>query len=75
LDPAKAAGKIVTCLRGINPRYEKGEVVKAAGGVGMVIAGSNETGNSTTWDPFNLPALTITYDDGNKVFSYINSTA
>jgi subtilisin family serine protease len=38
IDPAQAAGKIVICTRGNNARVEKGQVVKAAGGVGMVLA-------------------------------------
>ena len=38
LDPAKAAGKIVLCDRGVNDRIDKGFEVKRAGGVGMVMA-------------------------------------
>ncbi|NUR73783.1 MAG: S8 family peptidase [Hamadaea sp.] len=38
IDPAQAAGKIVLCTRGSNARVEKSQVVKAAGGVGMVLA-------------------------------------
>uniref|UniRef100_A0A6V7QWR2 Subtilisin-like protease SBT5.3 n=1 Tax=Ananas comosus var. bracteatus TaxID=296719 RepID=A0A6V7QWR2_ANACO len=38
LDPAKAGGKIVVCIRGNNARVEKGEVVREAGGVGMILA-------------------------------------
>jgi subtilisin family serine protease len=38
IDPAQAAGKIVICTRGVNARVEKSQVVKAAGGVGMVLA-------------------------------------
>jgi hypothetical protein len=37
LDPAKVKGKIVVCLRGLNPRVDKSDAVKAAGGVGMVL--------------------------------------
>ncbi|NUT37217.1 MAG: S8 family peptidase [Hamadaea sp.] len=37
IDPAQAAGKIVVCTRGSNARVEKSQVVKAAGGVGMVL--------------------------------------
>jgi hypothetical protein len=37
LDPAKVAGKVVLCTRGVNLRTEKAATVKAAGGVGMVL--------------------------------------
>ncbi|MEU8225611.1 S8 family serine peptidase [Kribbella sp. NPDC048915] len=37
LDPAKTAGKIVACDRGVNGRVEKSTEVKRAGGVGMVL--------------------------------------
>ena len=38
LDPAKVAGKIVLCDRGTNPLVEKPQEVKAAGGIGVIIA-------------------------------------
>ena len=44
LDPAEVDGKIVICDRGVNDRVEKSAVVKAAGGVGMVLV--NVTPNS-----------------------------
>ena len=37
LDPAKVAGKIVLCDRGINARVDKSLAVQDAGGVGMVL--------------------------------------
>ena len=37
LDPAKVAGKIVVCDRGVNARIDKSLEVKRAGGVGMVL--------------------------------------
>jgi PA domain len=41
LDPSKAKGKVVVCIRGNNARVEKGEVVRQAGGVGMILANDN----------------------------------
>ncbi|XP_037497446.1 subtilisin-like protease SBT1.5 [Jatropha curcas] len=38
LDPKLVKGKIVVCDRGINSRAAKGDVVKKAGGVGMILA-------------------------------------
>jgi PA domain len=43
IDPARATGKIVICTRGQNVRVEEGQVVKAAGGVGMVLANTVAT--------------------------------
>ena len=37
LDPAKVAGKIVLCDRGVNARVNKSLAVKEAGGIGMVL--------------------------------------
>ena len=37
LDPAKTAGKIVVCERGVGARVDKSAEVKRAGGVGMVL--------------------------------------
>ena len=37
LDPAKVAGKIVLCDRGVNARVDKSLAVKEAGGAGMVL--------------------------------------
>jgi subtilisin family serine protease len=37
LDPAKVAGKIVLCDRGVNVLVNKGRAVQEAGGIGMVL--------------------------------------
>ena len=37
LDPAKTAGKIVVCERGVGARVDKSAEVKRAGGVGLVL--------------------------------------
>nr|VDC62304.1 unnamed protein product [Brassica rapa] len=44
LIPEKVKGKIVMCDRGVNARVQKGEVVKAAGGLGMILANTAENG-------------------------------
>ncbi|XP_020110279.1 subtilisin-like protease SBT5.3 [Ananas comosus] len=73
LDPAKAGGKIVVCIRGNNARVEKGEVVREAGGVGMILANDQATGNELIADAHVLPATHISYSDGLALLSYINS--
>ena len=74
LDLEKVKGKIVVCLRGINARVEKGEVVRQAGGVGMVLANDESTGNNIIADAHVLPATHIKYLDGLLLYSYLKST-
>ncbi|KAJ3677559.1 hypothetical protein LUZ60_003283 [Juncus effusus] len=74
LDSLKAKGKIVVCTRGKNGRVEKGEVVRQAGGFGMVLANDETTGNEIIADAHVLPATHISYSDGLTLLSYINST-
>nr|XP_009396094.1 PREDICTED: subtilisin-like protease SBT5.3 [Musa acuminata subsp. malaccensis] len=73
LDPVKATGKIVVCLRGVTARVEKGEAVLQAGGVGMVLANDAFNGNEILADAHVLPATHITYSDGLTLFSYLES--
>ena len=71
LDPAKAAGKIVVCDRGVNARIDKSFEVKRAGGVGMVLA--NVGPNSLNGDYHAVPSTHITDVDGAAVKAYITS--
>ena len=74
LDPKKAKGKILVCLRGINGRTDKGKQALLAGAVGMILANDENTGNEVIADPHVLPATHINFTDGATVFAYINST-
>lgn len=74
LDPTKAKGKIIVCLRGENARVEKGFVVLQAGGVGMILVNGKNGGSGTTADAHILPATHLSYTDGLAVAQYINST-
>lgn len=73
LDPKKVKGKILVCLRGDNARVDKGQQVALAGGVGMILANNQATGNEVIADPHVLPASHLNYTDGFAVFTYINS--
>ncbi|CAA7409587.1 unnamed protein product [Spirodela intermedia] len=75
LDPEKVKGKIVACLRGINPRVEKGQAVLLAGGAGMILANSEAQGNEVIGDAHLLPAVHLTYQKGIALYKYINSTS
>jgi hypothetical protein len=74
LDPAKVKGKIVVCTRGVMPRVEKGEAVRRAGGAGMIVVNNRVSGDDLHPDPHVLPAVHITYAQGQKLLAYINST-
>jgi hypothetical protein len=60
LDPAKAAGKIVLCDRGVNARIDKSLAVKTAGGIGMVMV--NPSANSINADLHFVPTIHLNSD-------------
>nr|CAB3494819.1 unnamed protein product [Digitaria exilis] len=70
LDPAAVRGKIVLCDRGVNARVEKGAVVKAAGGAGMVLANTAASGEELVADSHLLPAVAVGRTVGDKVREY-----
>ncbi|CAL1386047.1 unnamed protein product [Linum trigynum] len=75
LDPKKAKGKILACLRGDIGRVEKGKIAAMAGAVGMILCNDKINGDGDlTADPHFLPATQIGYKDGVALFRYINST-
>ncbi|CAN6167380.1 unnamed protein product [Urochloa humidicola] len=74
LDKAKVKGKIIVCIRGKNARVEKGEAVRQAGGVGLVLANDEASGNEVIADAHVVPATHITYADGVALLAYMNST-
>ena len=53
---------------------EKGEAVRRAGGVGLVLANDEASGNEMIADAHVLPATHITYTDGRALLAYLNST-
>lgn len=55
LDPAKTAGKIVICDRGVVDRIAKSAAVAQAGGVGMILV--NLTSNSLDLDLHSVPTV------------------
>ncbi|GMH24055.1 hypothetical protein Nepgr_025898 [Nepenthes gracilis] len=73
LIPEKVAGKIVLCDRGLNPRAQKGAVVKAAGGAGMILANTAENGEELVADAHLLPATTVGAKNGVAIKSYLFS--
>ncbi|KAF5736206.1 subtilisin-like protease SBT1.7 [Tripterygium wilfordii] len=73
LIPEKVKGKIVLCDRGVNPRVQKGENVKAAGGLGMVLANTAANGEELVADAHLLPASTVGQKSGDAIKKYLFS--
>ncbi|RCV33291.1 hypothetical protein SEVIR_7G078200v4 [Setaria viridis] len=76
LDGLDVEGKIVLCYRGGGTgRVAKGEVVKRAGGAGMILANGASDGYSTFADAHALPASHVSYAAGEAIKEYISTTA
>jgi subtilisin family serine protease len=68
LDPAKVAGKIVVCDRGVTARVNKSLAVFEAGGVGMVLL--NPTYNTLNADFHSVPTVHLQDTDYTAVHAY-----
>ena len=68
LDPAKVAGKVVVCQRGVYDRVAKSAAVKTAGGVGMVLF--NPSANSLDADFHAVPTVHVDQIAGSAVTAY-----
>ncbi|GAB2219241.1 hypothetical protein Drorol1_Dr00006874 [Drosera rotundifolia] len=76
LDPAWVRGKVVLCDRGQNARVEKGEVVRRAGGVGMILANTEENGGEEmVADSHLIPAVAVGEKVGNEIREYVKRAA
>ncbi|KAL6507138.1 hypothetical protein OROHE_022037 [Orobanche hederae] len=71
LGPTEVRGKVVVCDRGISPRVEKGLVVMKAGGVGMILANTAESGEEMVSDSHLLPAILVGKKIGDKIRKYV----
>lgn len=71
LSPSKVQGKIVVCDRGGNARVEKGSAVKLAGGLGLILANTAESGEELIADSHLIPATMVGEIAGNKIKEYI----
>lgn len=74
LERRSVAGKIVICDRGISPRVEKGQVVKDAGGVGMILSNTAANGEELVADCHLLPAVAVGETAGKLIKHYASST-
>ncbi|CAM0908385.1 unnamed protein product [Alopecurus aequalis] len=75
LDAVDVRGKIVACDRSEDPNT-RAELVKMAGGAGMVSWSSPKRGGATTpVDNVTIAASRVSHADGLVIMAYINSTA
>jgi subtilisin family serine protease len=72
LDPAKVAGKIVICDRGVSGRTDKSLAVQEAGGVGMILV--NTSINSLNADFHFVPTVHLQSTDRAAVKAYAATT-
>jgi len=75
LVPNLVKGKIVLCDRGINSRAAKGEVVKKAGGFGMILANGVFDGEGLVADCHVLPATAVGASGGDEIRKYISAAS
>ncbi|KAK3159269.1 hypothetical protein QOZ80_2AG0148010 [Eleusine coracana subsp. coracana] len=75
LDATKVAGKIVLCERGSNARVAKGAAVKQAGGAGMILANTEESGEELIADSHLVPATMVGQAFGDKIKHYVKTDA
>jgi len=68
LDPAKVAGKIVLCQRGVTARVNKSLAVQQAGGVGMVLFNSPDS--SLNADFHFVPTVHVDLASGLAIKAY-----
>jgi subtilisin family serine protease len=68
LDPAKVAGKIVVCDRGVTGRTNKSLAVQQAGGLGMILL--NTSANSINADLHAVPTVHLQHTDRPAVKAY-----
>ena len=68
LDPAKVAGKIVVCKRGVTARVNKSLAVQQAGGVGMILY--NDPDSSLNADFHFVPSVHVDKASGLAIKAY-----
>lgn len=74
LDPAKVAGKLVVCTRGNNARVDKGQAVKNAGGLGMILANAS-AGQTLDSDFQAVPTVQVSNTDGAAIKNFVQANA
>ncbi|XP_038709129.1 subtilisin-like protease SBT1.4 [Tripterygium wilfordii] len=71
LSQSKVQGKIVVCDRGGNARVEKGSAVKLAGGLGMILANTEDSGEELLADSHLVPTTMVGQIAGDQIKEYV----
>ncbi|GMI82165.1 Senescence-Associated Subtilisin Protease [Hibiscus trionum] len=72
--PSKVQGKIVVCDRGGNARVEKGAAVKLAGGLGMILANTAESGEELLADAHLIAATEVGEIAADEIRQYVKTS-
>lgn len=75
LDAAKVSGRIVVCERGENARAEKSQVVKDAGGMGMILVNVPGAADSLDNDFHAVPTVHLAAAHHDAVLAYVRGGA
>ncbi|XP_072963192.1 subtilisin-like protease [Typha angustifolia] len=75
LDDIDVRGKVVICDQGLTRSTDKGKVVKATGGVGMIIANTGRAGFTTFAEAHVLPVAHVSYADGIVIKAFAITAA
>ena len=73
LSPALVKGKIVVCERGFSSAVEKGQVVKTAGGAGMLLLNARSQREELRAEPHVLPATSLGVSASESIRKYTSS--
>ncbi|XP_030942108.1 subtilisin-like protease SBT1.8 [Quercus lobata] len=73
LEPDLVRGKVVVCDRGVISCEEKGEVVRDAGGVGMILTNMAANGEELVANSHLLPTVAVGCTAGDLIKKYLRS--
>ena len=73
LEQDLVGGKVVVCDRGVNLGAEKGEVVRDAGGVGMILANMAADGEELLAHSHSFPVVEVGCKAGDLIKKYLRS--
>ncbi|CAN1186317.1 Subtilisin-like protease 3 [Linum perenne] len=77
LSSADVKGKVVLCEIGTNPFtiVQRGQVVKRAGGAAMILMNDQNNSFAGISDLHELPTSLVSYLDGSRIKSFVNSSS
>ncbi|KAL2944238.1 Subtilisin-like protease SBT5.4 [Bienertia sinuspersici] len=74
LNPRKAKGKILVCLRGLGMHQEKGYEAARVGAAGLILTNTEDYGIQIDADDCPVPYSHLTFSDTKLLFEYLNSS-